>query len=355
MLTAITGQPKEEQTKLIRKRLALVAVAMLVASLGTGYTATAASADELTGAGSTLVAPLMAQWAEDFKKKNGTDITYGAVGSGAGIQQISARSVDFAGSDAPLKPSQAQACNGCVQIPWGLTAVTVPYNLPGVKRLKLTPFILAQIYLGKISSWDNAAIKKANPGVNLPSTHITVAFRSDGSGDTYAFTNYLWKVSPEWKSKVGIYATSVNFPVGVGGRGNDGIASVVKSTEGAIGYVSASYAITHGFFVAAIQNAAKKYIYPNLKNIQEAASTIRRVPASNEVHIVSPSARLKKAYPISTFTYAIVPKSSPKKELLAKFILYALADGQKFGAALDFAPIPAAVHTAGVNTAKSLQ
>jgi phosphate transport system substrate-binding protein len=353
MLTAITGQPKRGVVIVIRKRLAVVTAAVLIAGLATGFTANA-SADELTGAGSTLVAPLMAQWAQDFKAKNGTDITYGAVGSGAGIQQISARSVDFGASDAPLKPSQAQACNGCVQIPWGLTAVTVPYNLPGIKRLKLTPSVLSQIYLGKISSWNNAQIKKINPGVALPSTHITVAFRSDGSGDTYAFTNYLWKVSADWKSKVGIYATSVNFPVGVGGRGNDGIASIVKSTPGAIGYVSASYAITHGFYVAAIQNRAKKYIYPNLANIQQAASTIRRIPASNEVHIVDPSAKLKKAYPISTFTYAIVPKSSPKKALLSKFILYALEGGQKFGAALDFAPIPAAVHTAGVNTAKSL-
>jgi phosphate transport system substrate-binding protein len=333
--------------------LAAVTAAVLVAGLATGFTATA-SADSLTGAGSTLVAPLMAQWAQDFKAKTGTDITYGAVGSGAGIQQISAGSVDFGASDAPLKPSQAQACAGCVQIPWGLTAVTIPYNLPGIKRLKLTPGVLSQIYLGKISAWNDPQIKKINPGVNLPSTHITVAFRSDGSGDTYAFTNYLWKVSPDWKNKVGIYATSVNFPVGVGGRGNDGIASIVKSTEGAIGYVSASYAITHGFYVAAIQNAAKKFIYPNLPNIEQAASTIRRIPASNEVHIVSPSPKFKKAYPISTFTYVIVPKGSPKKDLLSQFILYALEDGQKFGAALDFAPIPTAVHNAGLNTAKSL-
>src|SRR5689334_11743870 len=250
----------------------------------------------------------MQQWANDYKAKTGTDVTYGAVGSGAGIQQITARSVDFGASDAPLKPSQAQACNNCVQIPWGLTAVTVPYNLPGIVGLKLTPSVLSQIYLGKINTWDNPQIKRINPGKSLPSTHITVAFRSDGSGDTYAFTNYLWKISPEWKSKVGIYATSVNFPVGVGGRGNDGIASVVQSTAGAIGYVSASYAISHNMNVAAVQNAAKKYTFPNLKNISEAAKTIRRIPGNNEMHIVSPSKKLAKAYPICTFTYAIVPK-----------------------------------------------
>lgn len=296
----------------------------------------------------------MQQWANEYKSRTGTEVTYGAVGSGAGIQQITARSVDFGASDAPLKPSQAQACNNCVQIPWGLTAVTVPYNLPGVSGLKLTPSVLSQIYLGKINTWDNPQITKINPGKNLPSTHITVAFRSDGSGDTYAFTNYLWKISPEWKSKVGIYATSVNFPVGVGGRGNDGIASVVQSTNGAIGYVSASYAISHNMPVAAIQNAAKKFTKPNLTNISEAAKTIRRIPASNEMHIVSPSKKYAKAYPICTFTYAIVPKDSSKKAALASFIKYAISDGQKFGAALDFAPLPAVVKGAATRTVDSL-
>ena len=337
---------------MIRKKLALVTAALVVIGT-TAFTATA-SAESLTGAGSTLVAPLMQQWANDYKAKHGDDITYGAVGSGAGIQQITARSVDFGASDAPLKPSQAQACNNCVQIPWALTAVTVPYNLPGVSGLKLTPSVLSQIYLGKINTWDNAQIKRINPGKNLPSTHITVAFRSDGSGDTYAFTNYLWKVSSDWKSKVGIYATSVNFPVGVGGRGNDGIASVVQSTAGAIGYISASYAISHNMPVAAVQNAAKKYTLPNLKNISEAAKTIRRIPASNEMHIVSPSKKYKKAYPICTFTYAIIPKDSGKKAALASFVKYAISDGQRFGAALDFAPLPGVVKSAATRTVNAL-
>ena len=339
---------------MIRTKLALVTIAALVASAATGLTTTASAADSLTGAGSTLVAPLMQQWANDYQAKTGTQITYGAVGSGAGIQQITARSVDFGASDAPLKPSQAQACNNCVQVPWALTAVTLAYNLPGVSGLKLTPSVLSQIYLGKISNWSAPQIKKINPGKNLPNLHITVAFRSDGSGDTYAFTNYLWKVSPEWKSKVGIYATSVNFPVGVGGRANDGIASVITSTQGAIGYISASYAIAHNLSVAAIQNAAKKYIFPNLKNISEAAKTIRRIPANNEVHIVDPSKKYAKAYPIDTFTYAIVPKGSSKAAALKQFILYAIGAGQKFGAALDFAPLPAAIKSAATRTANSL-
>lgn len=338
---------------MIRKKLALFASAAAAVMAMAGFTSTASAAD-ITGAGSTLVAPLMQQWINDYQNKAGVSVTYGAVGSGAGIQQVTARSVDFGASDAPLKPSQAQACNNCVQIPWGLTAVTVAYNLPGVSRLKLSPSVIADIYLGKVSNWSDPSIKKINPGVNLPNLHITVAFRSDGSGDTYAWTNYLWKVSPGWRSRVGIYATSVNFPVGVGGKGNDGVASVVKGTQGAIGYISASYAISHGIYVAAVQNAAGKYIYPNLPNISQAAATIRRVPASNEVHIVSPSKSLKKAYPVCTFTYVIVPKDSSKKDALKKFIAYALGDGQKFGAALDFAPIPASVRAAANRTLASL-
>ena len=337
-----------------RSRLVLLTVAALVASAATGLTSTAAADTSLTGAGSTLVQPLMAQWTQDYQSKTGVQVTYSGVGSGAGIQQISARSVDFGASDAPMKPSQEQACNNCVQIPWGLTAVTAAYNLPGIKRLKLTPQIIANMYLGKINNWNDPSIKKANPGVNLPSTHVTVAYRSDGSGDTYAWTNYLWKVSPQWRSRVGIYATSVNFPVGVGGSKNDGVAAIIKSTPGAIGYISASYAISHGIFVAAVQNAAGKFTYPNLGPIEEAAKTIRSIPASNEVHIVSPSKKYPKAYPISTFTYCIVPKGAPQKDALSKFILYAIGDGQKFGAALDFAPIPASVKAAATRTAQSL-
>jgi phosphate transport system substrate-binding protein len=347
-----TTEPRSTP-KLIRKKLALFASAAIAVVAMAGFTSTASAAD-LTGAGSTLLAPLMAQWTQDYQNKTGVSVTYGSVGSGAGIQQITARSVDFGASDAPLKPSQAQACNNCVQIPWGLTAVTVAYNLNGEKRLKLSPSVIANIYLGKISNWSDPAIKKLNPGVNLPNLHITVAFRSDGSGDTYAWTNYLWKISPEWRSKVGIYATSVNFPVGVGGKGNDGVAAVVKGTNGSIGYISASYAISHGIYVAAVQNAAGKFVYPNLANIEQAAQTVRSVPASNEVHIVSPSKKLKKAYPISTFTYVIVPKDSGKKDALSKFIQYALGDGQKFGAALDFAPIPAKVKAAAQRTLSSL-
>jgi phosphate transport system substrate-binding protein len=338
-----------------RKRLAVITVVALMASMATGLTSTAGASASLTGAGSTLMAPLMAQWTHDFQQRFGMSVVYGAVGSGAGIAQISARSVDFGASDAPLKPSQAQACNGCYQIPWALTAVTAAYHINGVRNLYLSGPVLANIYLGKITNWSDPAIKALNRGVALPNLKITPAFRSDGSGDTYAFTNYLWKVSPQWRSTVGIYATSVKFPAGVGGKGNDGVTSIITSTNGAIGYISASYAIAHGLKVAAVRNAAGHFTYPNLKNIAAAAKQVHRVPANNELHIVNPSASIRNAYPISTFSYCIVPKTTAKKGLLAKFIFYALGAGQQFGAALDFAPIPKVVHTAGINTARRFQ
>jgi phosphate transport system substrate-binding protein len=316
--------------------------------------ATAQADNSVVGAGSTLVAPLMAKWSQDFQGRYNTSVTYGAVGSGAGIAQISARTVDFGASDAPMTGDQARGCNGCVQIPWALTATGIAFHLDGVRRLKLTGPVLAQIYLGHISKWNDKSIQRLNKGVRLPSLKITPVFRSDGSGDTYAFTDYLSHVARNWKSRVG-FATTVSFPVGVGGKGNDGVTAVVSSTNGSIGYISAAYIIAHGLNVAALQNAAGRFEYPNLRNIAAAASVVRRVPANNEMHIVNPPKTAKIAYPLSTFTYAIVPKGSPKKDLLGKLVLYAMTDGQKFGAALDFAPIPPVVLNAGRTTVKQLQ
>lgn len=310
---------------------------------------TAAASAELTGAGSTLVAPLMGNWANGFEAKTGIKVTYGSVGSGAGIAQITARTVDFGASDAPLTPEQAEKCNGCVQIPWALTGVTASFHLRGVKHLKLTGPVLAAIYMGRITKWNDPKIRKLNKGVHLPGTRITVAFRSDGSGDTYAFTNYLSKVSSGWRKHVG-YATSVSFPTGVGGKGNPGVRSIIETTNGAIGYISGAYALAAGLPVAAMKNKAGKYIYPNLKNIQIAGSSVKHVPASNEMHIVDPPKKYKKAYPISTFTYCIVPHGAPKKSELERFILYAMTTGQKYGPVLDFAKMPKVVLKAARRT-----
>jgi phosphate transport system substrate-binding protein len=339
-----------------RTRHQLFAIPALIACLAVGLwsgTATAA-AGELTGAGSTLVAPLLeGYWAPEFQKQTGNKVTYSAVGSGAGIEQISARSVDFGASDAPLTTAQAEECKECVQIPWALTATGVAFHLEGVSRLRLTGKVLSEIYLGKITNWDSPAIAKLNKGETLPNLAITVVYRSDGSGDTYAFTNYLSDVSSAWKSKVGS-ATSVSFPTGVGGKGNAGVTAVVVSTNGSIGYISASYIIAHSLSAAAIQNTAGKYEFPNIKNIENAASALKSVPANNEIHIVDPSKKYKTAYPISTFTYCIIPKSAPQKTLLVEWVKFALTKGQQFGAALDFATIPKVVLTASEKTLKTL-
>jgi phosphate transport system substrate-binding protein len=297
----------------------------------------------LTGAGSTLVAPLEAEWANTFDGQTGNTVTYNPVGSGTGIKDITSRLVDFGASDAPLTSTQAASCNGCLMIPWALSATGVGYHLNGVGRLRLTGPVLAGIYLGQITNWNDSRIRSLNPGVHLPNLAITPVFRSDGSGDTYAFTNYLAEVSGSWRSRVG-FATTVSFPKGVGGSGNSGVTAVLESTNGSIAYIAVSYLIAHKLPAAALKNAAGKFEYPNLANIENAAQTVKHVPASNELHIVNPSKRARIAYPVSTFTYAIVPSSAPQGALLKQFISFAIGrKGQAFGPALDFAPIPKVV------------
>jgi phosphate transport system substrate-binding protein len=340
---------------LIRNRFFgfLVAVTGMVGCMAT--ISTAAASANLTGAGSTLVTPLMQNWINGFEAAGhgNVKVTYGSVGSGQGIAQITARTVDFGASDAPLTPEQAAACNGCVQIPWALSATGIGFNIPKVGKLNLTGPILASIYFGKITNWNDPKIKKLNPKAKLPNLTITPVYRSDGSGDTYAFTNYLSKVSKAWKKEVG-FATSVGFGHGVGAKGNSGIANVVATTPGSIGYISASYLIAAGLPVAALKNEAGNYELPNLKNIQNAAEMVKKVPASNELHIVNPPKKFSVAYPLSTFTYAIVPHGAAQKQVLSEFILYAMTVGQKYGPALDFAPMPKVVLTAAKNTLAGL-
>lgn len=339
---------------MLRKRLLGLLVAVALTATGMLSVAPAgASAAGLTGAGSTLVAPLMANWISGFEIKEGIPVKYGAVGSGTGIAQITARTVDFGASDAPLTPEQAAACNGCVQIPWALSATAVGFNIPGVKKINLTGKILAGIYFGKITKWNDAKIKKVNKGVKLPGTPITPVYRSDGSGDTYAFTNYLSKISPAWKNEVG-FATSVGFKAGVGAKGNSGITATVTKTPGAIGYISASYLIAAGLGAAAIENAAGNFEFPNLKNIENAASIVKSVPSSNAISIVNPPKKATTAYPISTFTYAIVPHDASQKGFLQQFLNYAVGPGQKYGAALDFPPLPKVVKAAAQKAIASL-
>jgi phosphate transport system substrate-binding protein len=341
-----------ESKGILLNRIRLLGVAIAaVLVMATGVAS--ASAAGLTGAGSTLVAPLMANWINGFEIKEGIPVKYGAVGSGAGIAQITARTVDFGASDAPLTPQQASACNGCVQVPWALSATGLGFNVPGVKKLNLTGKLLAGIYFGTVNNWNDPKIKQVNPKAKLPNLAITPVFRSDGSGDTYTFTNYLSKISPAWRNEVG-YATTVGWKAGVGAKGNSGITATVVKTPGAIGYISASYLIAAGLGAVAVQNKAGNYELPNLKNIESAASVVKSVPASNEINITNPPKKATTAYPISTFTYAVVPHDAPQKGFLQQFLTYAVTKGQVYGAALDFAPLPKVVLSAAKSSIGSL-
>jgi phosphate transport system substrate-binding protein len=327
----------------------LIAVGGTVGGTAAVATATAAAAAPgISGAGSTLVAPLMANWQNGFEIKEGIPVHYAAVGSGEGIKQVSNGTVEFGASDAPMTPEQAAGCNSCVTVPWALSATGLGFNVPGVKKLNLSGAIIAGIYFGKITSWNDPKIAKVNPKVKLPNLTITPVYRSDGSGDTYAFTNYLSKISPAWKSEVG-YATTVGFKAGVGAKGNAGVTSTVTKTPGAIGYISASYLIAAGLGAAAVENNASNFELPNLENIEEAATVVKSAKPNTGISIVNPPKKATKAYPISTFTYAIVPHSGPQTQFIKQFLTYAITKGQSYGAALDFAPLPKVV----LNAAKA--
>jgi phosphate transport system substrate-binding protein len=344
-------------TKLVNhwKLGALAIVATAVVAMGAFASAASpashrAADTKITGAGSSFVFPLVSQWIPAVGPALGINLTYAAVGSGAGIAQITARTVDFGASDAPMSPDQFSACKGCVQIPWALAATSIPYNLPGLtKQVKLTGPVIANIYLGTISQWNDKAIQKLNPGLTLPSTKITPVYRSDNSGTSYNFTDYLASVSPLWKSKVGV-GVNASWPTGVGGKGSSGVAGVVAKTEGAIGYVDIAYAKNNRLQVAAVQNKAGTFAQPGLRGIAAAGATVTSVPSNNELHIVNPPASQKLAYPICTFTYVILPTSTAKAAELRKLVFWALTKGQTYGPKLLFSPIPKKVLAASEKT-----
>jgi phosphate transport system substrate-binding protein len=338
-----------------RHILAALGLVAVIAAVVAG-TANAKSSDtRVSGAGSSFVFPLVSQWIPAVGSALGIDLAYSPVGSGAGIAQITARTVDFGASDAPLTADQFAACKGCVQIPWALGATAILVNLHGLnKQVHLTGRVIADIYLGKITSWDDPAIKKLNPGNNLPGTKITPVYRSDNSGTTYNFTDYLSAISGDWKSKIGT-GVNANWPAGVGGKGSSGVAGVVKGTDGAIGYADIAYALSNHIPVAAVKNAAGRYVTPGLKQIAAAASTIKKVPANNELHIVNPPASNTSAYPICTFTYVILPMKSDKAAELRKLMFWALTKGQGYGPKLLFVPVPKTVLAASEKTLKQIQ
>ena len=339
------------------KALSVAALALTALVATTGALAGSAKkvAGTLNGAGSSFVAPLVSQWQKDYPSKTGTGITYNPIGSGGGIAAITARTVDFGASDAPLTADQFAACKGCVQIPWALSSTSIIYNLPNApNNLKITGPIIAQIFLGQITTWDAPAIKALNPRVSLPRTKITPVYRSDNSGTSYNFTDYLSAVSPMWKTKIG-KGVNASWPTGVGGRGSSGVAGVVKNTEGSIGYVDVAYALANHVKFMSVRNLAGKFVTPGLRAITAAAATVKRVPANNELSIVNPAKTSPLAYPISTFTYVIVPMKTDKAADLRKFVFYALTQGQKFGPKLLFVPIPHVVLFAAEKSLKQVK
>jgi phosphate transport system substrate-binding protein len=311
-----------------------------VSSAGGGSSST--NSKVLVGAGSTFVAPLVAQWESDYAKSAAAvTITYGAIGSGGGIDAITNRSVDFGASDAPLSSDQATACKGCVQIPWALGATAIDYNLKGAPdHLKLTGPVLADIYLGKVTTWNDRAIAKLNPGVSLPATHITPIYRSDSSGTSFVLTDYLASVSPEWKSKIGT-STQPTFPTGTGAEHSSGVVAAMQATDGGITYAETSYTQADSLQSAMIANAAGKFLSPTNDAVLAAAKAGTTRP-DGTVKLVDPPASAATAYPLASYTYIIVPEKSPKASTLQAFIKYAIGPtGQGFGPDLGYPALPA--------------
>lgn len=323
------------------KRLTILISAVAAVLLAATAAGAKSTDTTITGAGSTFVQPLVAAWTPAIGRAFGYTVQYSGVGSGAGIAAITANQVDFGASDAPLNQAQQSACPDCIQIPWALSAVAVAYNVPGAPaHVNLDGATLSKIFLGQISNWNDPAIKALNKGASLPDLKITPVFRSDGSGTSYAFTDYLSAVNATWKNKVGT-STQPSFPAGQGAKGSSGVAGLISRTSGAIGYVDIAYAIKNHIKFAAVRNAAGKFLFPSLRRIEAAAQAFPKVPGNNELHIVNPPKKATLAYPISTYTYVIVHKKSTHAAELRKMIFWALTQGQgsQFAAKLTFAPM----------------
>jgi phosphate transport system substrate-binding protein len=302
---------------------------------------------DLTGAGATFPYPLYSKWFSDYAAKTGVRINYQSIGSGGGIRQFSEQTVDFGATDGPMSDEELSRAKGgaVLHVPTALGGDVITYNLTAVKQpLKLTGPLVADIFLGKVKKWNDAAIAGLNPGVKLPNQDILVVHRSDGSGTTYVFTDYLTAVSPAW-AKGPKRGKEVPWPVGLGGKGNEGVAGQVKQTPGALGYVELAYAKQNGLPAALIRNAAGNFIAPSTQTITAAASGIAdKLPPSTDYRISIVNAPGANAYPISSFTwilaYAHQPDSVKGKKLI-DFLRWALTDGEKEATALNYAPLPA--------------
>ena len=303
---------------------------------------TNAFAADITGAGATFPYPIYSKWADAYKKQTGTGMNYQSIGSGGGIKQITARTVDFGASDMPMKPEDLQK-NGLVQFPAIMGGVVPVVKLEGIRpgELKFTGALLADIYLGKVAKWNDPAIAKLNPGARLPAGDITVVHRSDGSGTTFLWTNYLSKVSPDFKSTVG-EGTSVKWPAGVGGKGNEGVASYVQKINGAIGYVEYAYAKQNKLAHGQVQNAAGKFVEPDDLTFKAAAAGAdwKSVPGMG---VVLTDQKGEKSWPITGASFILVHAKQDKPEIgkeVLKFFDWSFRNGQGMAAELDYVPMP---------------
>jgi len=301
---------------------------------------------QLNGAGATFPYPMYSKWFNEYNKLHpDVQINYQSIGSGGGIRQVLNGTVDFGASDGPMTDEQLkEAKTKILHIPTVLGADVPAYNVPGVNgEIKFTPEALAGIFLGKISNWSDPAIAKVNPGVNFPNQSIIVVHRSDGSGTTYIFTDYLSKVSKEWEATVG-KGTSVKWPVGLGGKGNEGVAGQIRQLQGSIGYVELIYAIQNKISYGSVRNAAGNFVKASLDGVTEAAASVKTMPADFRVSITN--APGKTAYPISSFTWLLIPvqaKDPKKGKIIADFLDWMVNDGQKMTGQLSYAPLPANV------------
>ncbi|MBZ5559797.1 MAG: phosphate ABC transporter substrate-binding protein PstS [Acidobacteriia bacterium] len=320
--------------------VSLLAAAVAVAGLS-------AQTMKINGAGATFPYPIYSKWFSEYNKLHpNVEINYQSIGSGGGIRQITEQTVFFGASDGPMTDEQLKATPGPVMhFPTVLGADVPVYKIPGVTaELKFTGAVLADIFLGKIKKWNDPAIAKLNSGVTLPATDIAVVHRSDGSGTTYIWVDYLSKMSAEWKSKVGV-ATSVNWPTGVGGKGNEGVAGLVSQTPGAIGYVELIYALQTKMSYGSVQNQSGEFVKASEASVTAAAAgASKNMPADFRVSITN--AEGKGAYPVSSFTWLLLyenPKDKAQAKVMVDFVKWMLSDGQKFAGSLGYAPLPASV------------
>lgn len=325
------------------RKLVLLLVCVFLALPGFGQTT-------LNGAGATFPYPIYSKWFSEYLKIHpNVQINYQSIGSGGGIRQLTEGTVDFGASDMPMTDDQLKEAEGnlhtkVLNIPTVLGAVVPVYNIPGVSgELNFTPDVLAGIYLGRISNWNDKAIAAINPGVNFPNQEIVVVHRSDGSGTTFIWTDYLSKISPDWKSQVGAN-TSVKWPKGMGGKGNEGVAGSVRLLPGSIGYVELIYAIQNKIPYGKVRNSAGTFLKASLEGVTAAAASAPKMPADFRASITN--APGQDAYPISSFTWMLIPlhsKDPAKGKILADFLNWMLSDGQSMTSALDYAPLPANV------------